>query len=879
MVVHPILEAPGMDDVQFVTWSALENLPVPWPRCQDLAASDIGAPSRMGLVLAVSHAWPCQAHPDPFGRKMGPIGSMVAEAIRMHPRKGDTTVFLDFLAVPQEAFARGQKPRTEQMAAKFSKALRAFPWAYLMADATLHLDFDMSDDGCDEVVYPDGACLEPCKGDVYEIPANKLNDAKLVQHGHVVQVSEPPEQGMSSDLALFDEVVAVGKQTIQSLDQLQLVLAKASRKAPKGRTAEQTCAQKLTRLAFQTCYSNATIPPAKMVHRPWGRENRVPASRRGWVFLERFASMVKVAMVHESHSKTVALSNNLKVLQQIFDGGKKLREAAERGREALGAVLRDFVEELIALEFSSTSSDKQNVRNSFRRAQSQHIVEDDLWQQTAAPGFKVDSDQHLISRLMARFVRVLQDNWAKQEALEKHRQLILAVAHDDLDGTRKLLLVKADPNTQDSLGQTCLHVAAQFRLHSIAALLIEFGASRLHQDRLGDSPAHLVPMSSDALTVPTFSLLAPTAKELSLKNRAGITPLRRFEVWVLTESCVKQFPPADEHLQWLRANMPEAFSSEPVARSLDNLGKRFGEVASRTEVCRVGGTNFGVHVSEPVGQNSHADIIWLSLSFFVPTALGAKALQHVARRVCHTCKVRIFTIDCGALGCDPSAFNSFGDLHRCLHAIVQALPIRQPCVLVDSSLGEATPLLWALQRDLSGALVINFRDFHADGFLATPLSLKVTERFGFIEQLFRRRDFNGLTALLPDYALSNDPAAFGAALVSEPAEWFKHGVFHCGRIRKDVFERTRAYKSLGTLEVSFPVTLACGSFAPAMWTLQAVMRLQELIPGSKVEHIPEDKSCWELEGEVRALHVAELLVEILGKIDVSGHRAVEILSL
>jgi len=55
--------------IRFVRATALSGLPTPFPRCQDLPADVFGIPTENDMVIAVSHAWPHQAHPDAKGLK------------------------------------------------------------------------------------------------------------------------------------------------------------------------------------------------------------------------------------------------------------------------------------------------------------------------------------------------------------------------------------------------------------------------------------------------------------------------------------------------------------------------------------------------------------------------------------------------------------------------------------------------------------------------------------------------------------------------------------------------------------------------------------------------------------------------------------------
>merc|ERR1719330_1826158 len=57
----------------------------------------------------------------------------------------------------------------------------------------------------------------------------------------------------------------------------------------------------------------------------YGKRNTLHASTKGWIYLERFASMVKVAMTHKSQIGGMVFTNSELIREQIFSGGERLR--------------------------------------------------------------------------------------------------------------------------------------------------------------------------------------------------------------------------------------------------------------------------------------------------------------------------------------------------------------------------------------------------------------------------------------------------------------------------------------------------------------------------------------------------------------------------
>ena len=117
-VPHPVL---CIDDdiptyVRFVEASVFRSLPIPFPRCQEIAQGR--PPTADDLVVANSHAWPYQTHPDPLGEKAPIIHELLMQATAAHKPRGKTLTFLDFISVMQ-------RPRTEEEEIQFLAALAA----------------------------------------------------------------------------------------------------------------------------------------------------------------------------------------------------------------------------------------------------------------------------------------------------------------------------------------------------------------------------------------------------------------------------------------------------------------------------------------------------------------------------------------------------------------------------------------------------------------------------------------------------------------------------------------------------------------------------------------------------------------------------------
>ena len=76
--------------------------------------------------------------------------------------------------------------------------------------------------------------------------------------------------------------------------------------------------------------------------RPYGRPNRTPASKRGWLFAERFTIAAKVAMSEPERFDDVVISNSNSLKTEILLWSLTLRGAEKAGLSTLRKALSSF---------------------------------------------------------------------------------------------------------------------------------------------------------------------------------------------------------------------------------------------------------------------------------------------------------------------------------------------------------------------------------------------------------------------------------------------------------------------------------------------------------------------------------------------------------
>eukprot|EP00405_Crypthecodinium_cohnii_P037337 CAMPEP_0206539426 /NCGR_PEP_ID=MMETSP0325_2-20121206/8425_1 /ASSEMBLY_ACC=CAM_ASM_000347 /TAXON_ID=2866 /ORGANISM="Crypthecodinium cohnii, Strain Seligo" /LENGTH=543 /DNA_ID=CAMNT_0054037001 /DNA_START=81 /DNA_END=1712 /DNA_ORIENTATION=- len=341
----------------------------------------------------------------------------------------------------------------------------------------------------------------------------------------------------------------------------------------------------------------------------------------------------------------------------------------------------------------------------------------------------------------------------------------------------------------------------------------------------------------------------------------------RFEVWVQTELGNGKFLMAKNHLDSLRKQMPDLDNSSQDTHAAK---ADLSPVVTRLHNCSVEGRSFNVRVWEPMKLDANPiDIVCLSLEFITPARIAEPAWHMMSRAICDQWNARMWVLDYNCISSKAMEANSLEPLQDEVTKAIESLPIAKQFVLIDSSLGETTHLVFKLQSRLMTSLIINFRGFHSDDFANGDMCPKVCKRFGMIRDWCKSKNIEEMSKLLGDYAFANTPEKikktadqYKAIGSQEPAQFFEHAAFHCGRIQEDIMERTKMYMR-SVCDHQAKGIIAVGAFSPAMWTLEAAPRLAELLPAQRIEYIHMGKSCWALEGPKQALQVGKLLAKCL----------------
>jgi len=368
-LTHPLVHyrPDAIEAMRFVKIDALLELTAPLPRCQDLPREACGVMRACDKLVAISHGWRFQVHPDPHGAELGPMKAGLRRIkARCGGRGSEVFVFLDFLAIPQRPFDPQQAERTPEEDVMFRKALTHLDSVFLYADYFLHLDVPV------EVPLEEGLA--------YTLRCGADDAWSFRDIGGIVQCTAANA---------FDSLLAIDGVAVDSAASAEEVLSR-----------EEDAVMVMER------------------HR-YGIPNMTPSSDRGWIYLERFITMVVAAMLPQAAFEETVFANEAGLLREIHAGAECLRTAAEhaalqisgsrspsRCAHSLDGVFRRFEDNLVSKKFSAASVDK-SLNPALRSA---------VPSSAAAP-----SDAELVAGIMKGLVGNLALWWQTVQAQRRNR--------------------------------------------------------------------------------------------------------------------------------------------------------------------------------------------------------------------------------------------------------------------------------------------------------------------------------------------------------------------------------------------------------------------------------------------------------------------------
>eukprot|EP00928_Gymnodinium_smaydae_P077662 TRINITY_DN6105_c0_g2_i1.p1 TRINITY_DN6105_c0_g2~~TRINITY_DN6105_c0_g2_i1.p1 ORF type:complete len:884 (-),score=131.28 TRINITY_DN6105_c0_g2_i1:88-2739(-) len=798
---HPVSIAGNslFDYVCFVKVSDVTSIDGLWPRCQEMKKATM-QPTEDDLVVAVSHAWRYQTHPDPLNVETGAFKMLIDQAITKNKQPGSTYMFYDFVSVTQRPFRPGQVDRTPEEVAAFSRALLAMPRIFMMADVVLHID---NSSGWGDL---------PGEGELYSVSMEIMAAVKLAQFGsqlHIVGFAGGAEQPLA--VGLMDRVVKIGGKEVHTMAE------------------------------FDDARSEATPAALVEIERlPFGNRNTIPARDKGWIYLERFCSMVKVAMVDTSSARNVAFSNNEAVVEEIIEGGRRLRQAMKEGNQQLKGVLRSFHDELYSKHFAQTSMDCK--ANTEAQRSSRQMLSDDAT---------------IVASIMQELVNTLSDHWQREVVIQKQRQLVLAVGRGNAALVVEMLQANADPNYANERGGTCLHVAAKRGDIDVVDALIDFGAKCTLQDNTGHTPAHLIPLWARSETVELFKRLACNSEVLKLETNGGVSVYKHFWVWSSTAQAGDPYEPICSLLQ--------EYASESLRKDSQVTMRRASELSVEGQHCKVKQL-FKPYVKawEPMMKDASkvsVVVVVLAMQAGLPWSLQKEAIAHISELLCERFNATLYALTPHNL---PEGAN-IEQFHKDLLAQINDLPLPDKFFLVDNSFGTATAMLWMLSDRLSGAMVINGACVFPEEYIGSEAHQKFSN---VMLQRAKERRYERDCETLCKTSVSNfvygDPEFVShhrervLAAAQDAGDEFWN---HIATINEWCPQAIRE-SLMGRQSLHIDVTLACSAHAPMLVIQESMEQLHEhLLPSAAFVHLPESKGWWELDQVDKVLEELIALIE------------------
>jgi hypothetical protein len=286
MSIHPLLQYDpealnGGIQLLKLEYFEAETTRAPVPRNQEVPKEMFGALTGRSILVATSHAWFHQCHPDPHGVKLKIMRREFFPRLRERFPYTQILVFDDWHSCPQW-------PRiTKEENARFKKCMEHMNSIYCYCDVVLFVESPLPD-------------LD-----------NTILTCDLVPSEH-------------KWLHFIDTIqYAGGEDKTMVIRRNDIVVGIANMK------------ESLTLNFLRERKENTTI---LYLRRPYGRPNRTPAEERGWLYAERITVAIRMAAAKPEVFDDVVMSNSLDLIIQICGWSNELRNSAQNERKHSGSI-------------------------------------------------------------------------------------------------------------------------------------------------------------------------------------------------------------------------------------------------------------------------------------------------------------------------------------------------------------------------------------------------------------------------------------------------------------------------------------------------------------------------------------------------------------
>ena len=324
LLVHPLLRFDPDSvngGIQLLKLEYLEasTTIAPVPRNQDVPKEAFSDLTGRSILVATSHAWFYQCHPDPEGVKLDILRKDFFPRLRKRFPRTEILLFDDWHSCPQWPH------RTEEEKARFRKCMEHMNSVYCYCDVVLFVKSRLPD--IDE----------------------KVHSIRLVPAEHSwMEFIDTLQFGEESNLAIQKHDIVVGIENT---------------KVKRMRSRKNVSKKWSSDLWISEDDMSHMVEESLVlyVRRPYGRPNRTPESMRGWLFAERFTIAAKVAMSKPECFDDVVMSNSKSLKMEILLWSLTLRGAEKAGLSTLRKALSSF-ESILENKRFTRREDSQIVR-------------------------------------------------------------------------------------------------------------------------------------------------------------------------------------------------------------------------------------------------------------------------------------------------------------------------------------------------------------------------------------------------------------------------------------------------------------------------------------------------------------------------------------
>jgi len=276
----------------------------PVPRNQEVPKTAFGTLTGRSILVATSHAWFHQCHPDPHGVKLKIMRQQFFPRLRERFPYTQILVFDDWHSCPQ--WPRTTKEEND----RFKKCMDHMNSIYCYCDVVLFVEAPLPI--LDETVF---TC------DLVPSEHKWLHFIDTIQY----------LGGNDNTITIEKNDIVIG---IENFTEVTIDVLK----------------QKNERAIIS------------FLRRPYGRPNRTPAGERGWLYAERITVAIRMAAAKSEMFDDVVMSNCEKLCVKIETWSEALRRAAEfsnlKRAYALQVMLESFEAVLSTMKFTVPSDTK-----------------------------------------------------------------------------------------------------------------------------------------------------------------------------------------------------------------------------------------------------------------------------------------------------------------------------------------------------------------------------------------------------------------------------------------------------------------------------------------------------------------------------------------